>query len=222
MNISIEKSWKNELALEFEKEYFKKLTDFIKAEYSSKEVYPKPENLFRAFELTPFNSVRVVILGQDPYHGPRQAHGLCFSVQRGVANPPSLKNIFKEIETDLDIKMSGSGDLTPWARQGVFLLNATLTVLSGQAGSHQAKGWEEFTNTVIKNLSDKRENLVFLLWGSYAQSKEGLIESKKHLILKAPHPSPLSSYRGFFGSKHFSKTNNFLKQKNLSPINWQL
>lgn len=222
MNINIEKSWSKELTSEFEKDYFKNLTDFIKNEYLSKEIYPKPENLFRAFELTPFNDVRVVILGQDPYHGAGQAHGLCFSVQRGVTSPPSLKNIFKEIETDLGIKMSDSGDLTPWAKQGVLLLNATMTVISGQAGSHQAKGWEEFTDAVIENLSDKRENLVFLLWGSYAQSKEGLIESKKHLILKSSHPSPLSSYRGFFGSKHFSKTNNFLKQKNLPPINWQL
>lgn len=218
----LENSWKNELSPEFEKEYFKSLTAFVRDEYLYKKVYPAPENLFRAFESTPFDAVRVVILGQDPYHGPGQAHGLCFSVPRGVANPPSLKNIFKEIETDQEIKMSGSGDLSPWTKQGVFLLNATLSVLANQAGSHQHKGWETFTDAVIKTLSEKKAGLVFLLWGSYAQSKEYLIDSRKHLVLKSPHPSPLSAYRGFFGCKHFSKTNTYLQKKNQVKITWSI
>lgn len=218
----LENSWKNELSSEFEKEYFKSLTAFVRDEYLYKKVYPAPENLFRAFESTPFDAVRVVILGQDPYHGPGQAHGLCFSVPRGVANPPSLKNIFKEIETDQEIKMSGSGDLSPWTKQGVFLLNATLSVLANQAGSHQHKGWETFTDAVIKTLSEKKAGLVFLLWGSYAQSKEYLIDSRKHLVLKSPHPSPLSAYRGFFGCKHFSKTNTYLQKKNQVKITWSI
>jgi uracil-DNA glycosylase len=222
MNVKIEKSWEKELSDEFEKDYFKKLAQFVKQEYLSKKVYPKPENVFRAFNLCSFDNVKVVIIGQDPYHGPRQAHGLCFSVQKGTTNPPSLKNIFKEIESDLDVKMSESGDLGGWAKQGVLLLNATLTVLAGSAGSHQRKGWEDFTDAVIELVSDKKENVVFLLWGAYAQGKSELINSKKHFILKAPHPSPLSSYRGFFGCKHFSKTNRCLKKTNQKEIDWLL
>lgn len=220
MNVKIEQSWKNELEEEFEKEYFKNLTKFVKNEYLTKKVYPKPENIFKAFDLCPFDKVKVIILGQDPYHGPKQAHGLCFSVQKGIQNPPSLKNIFKEIENDLGIKMSGNGELNSWAKQGILLINATLTVLAGQAGSHQHKGWEEFTDAVIKILSERKENLVFLLWGAYAQSKSSLIDTNKHLILKAPHPSPLSAHRGFFGCKHFSQTNNYLKEHNKEEIDW--
>ena len=222
MNVKIEKSWEKELSSEFEKNYFKNLTSFVTKEYASKKVYPKPENVFRAFDLCPFDKTKVVIIGQDPYHGAGQAHGLCFSVQRGIQNPPSLKNIFKEIADDLGIKMSDSGDLSSWASQGVLLLNATLTVLATQAGSHQKKGWEEFTDSAIKTISDKKENVVFLLWGSYAQGKEILINSQKHLILKAPHPSPLSSYRGFFGSKHFSQTNKYLKDTDQDEIDWSV
>jgi len=220
MNIKIEKSWARELAPEFEKEYFKKLTSFVREEYLHKKVYPRPENIFNAFNLCSFDNTKVVILGQDPYHGPGQAHGLCFSVQKGVQSPPSLKNIFKEVEDDLGLKLSGSGDLSSWAKQGVLLLNATLSVQAGLAGSHQHKGWEEFTDSIIKTISDKKENIVFLLWGSFAQGKAPLIDEKKHLILKSPHPSPLSSYRGFFGSKHFSKTNDYLKKNKLKEINW--
>jgi len=220
MNIKIEKSWARELASEFEKEYFKKLTSFVREEYLHKRIYPRPENIFNAFNLCSFDNTKVVILGQDPYHGPGQAHGLCFSVQKGVQNPPSLKNIFKEVEDDLGLKLSGSGDLSSWAKQGVLLLNATLSVQAGLAGSHQHKGWEEFTDSIIKTISDKKENIVFLLWGSFAQGKAPLIDEKKHLILKSPHPSPLSSYRGFFGSKHFSKTNDYLKKNKLKEINW--
>ena len=222
MNVKIEKSWQKELASEFKKDYFKSLASFVRAEYINKKVYPKPENIFRAFSLCPFNKVKVVIIGQDPYHGPGQAHGLCFSVQRGIQNPPSLKNIFKEVSDDLGVKMSDSGDLSTWSKQGALLLNATLTVLAMQAGSHQKKGWEEFTDSVIKTISDKKENVVFLLWGSYAQGKEVLIDSQKHLILKAPHPSPLSSYRGFFGCKHFSKTNKYLKETGQTEIDWTI
>lgn len=222
MKVQIEESWKNVLADEFEKKYFKELASFVRSEYLNKTIYPKPENVFAAFDLCPFNHVKVVILGQDPYHGPGQAHGLCFSVQKGIQNPPSLQNIFKEIESDLGIKMSNTGNLSPWARRGVFLLNATLTVRAHQAGSHQRKGWEEFSDAVIKTLSQKKEGLVFLLWGAYAQSKEQLIDNDKHLVLKAPHPSPLSAYRGFFGSKHFSQANQFLRKKGLGEINWQL
>ncbi len=222
MNVKIEKSWARELASEFEKDYFKNLASFVRAEYTSKKVYPKPENVFAAFDLCPFDKIKVVILGQDPYHGPGQAHGLCFSVERGIQNPPSLKNIYKEIESDLGIEMSKSGNLTSWAKQGVFLLNATLTVLASQAGSHQKKGWEEFTDAVIKKLSEKKEGLVFLLWGAYAQSKANFINSQKHFILKAPHPSPLSAHRGFLACKHFSQTNKYLRDNNQSEINWQI
>ena len=222
MNVKIEQSWKKKLGSELEKEYFQKLTTFIKSEHSTKLVYPPPANLFRAFELCPLNKTKVVIIGQDPYHGRGQANGLCFSVNDGIKHPPSLINIFKEIESDLGISMSNSGELSSWAKQGVLLLNATLSVLAGQAGSHQNKGWEEFSDTVIKTISEKKENVVFLLWGAYAGSKENLIDQSKHLILKAPHPSPLSSYRGFFGCKHFSKTNEYLKKHGQEEIDWKI
>jgi len=222
MNVKIDKSWKKKLRSEFEKEYFQNLVQFVRQEYLNKTVYPRPENVFRAFKLCPFDKLKVVILGQDPYHGPRQAHGLCFSVQEGVNNPPSLKNIFKEIESDLGKQMSASGDLSKWAEQGVLLINATFTVLAGSAGSHQKKGWEEFTDSVIKIISDRKTSIVFLLWGAYAQSKSELIDSQKHLVLKAPHPSPLSAHRGFFGCKHFSRTNKYLKDTKQKEINWFL
>ncbi len=222
MEIKIDKSWSEKLKQEFEKEYFQELTSFVKEEYLSKTVYPLPKNLFRAFNLCPFNKTKVVIIGQDPYHGPKQAHGLCFSVQEGTKNPPSLKNIFKEIESDLGVTMSDSGDLSNWAKQGVLLLNATFSVLAGHASSHQNKGWEEFSDAVIKTISDKKENVVFLLWGAYAGSKADLINANKHLILKAPHPSPLSSYRGFFGCKHFSKANEYLKETKQTEIDWKI
>lgn len=222
MNVKINNSWKKELQEEFKKDYFIKLASFVRQEYLNKKVYPKPENIFQAFELCPFNKVKLVLLGQDPYHGPGQAHGLSFSVQHGINNPPSLQNIFKEIENDLQIKMSGHGNLSNWAKQGVLLLNATLTVIARQAGSHQNKGWEKFTDSVIKTISDKKENIVFLLWGSYAQSKKPLINPLKHLILTAPHPSPLSAYRGFFGCRHFSQANDYFLKTNQTPINWKI
>ncbi len=222
MKVKIERSWREKLNKEFEKEYFQKLTTFVREEYLNKKIYPLPENLFRAFGLCPFNKTKVVIIGQDPYHGPGQAHGLCFSVQAGTVNPPSLKNIFKEIESDLGIKMSQSGDLSNWAKQGVLLINATLSVVARNAGSHQNKGWEEFSDAIIKLISDKKEHVVFLLWGAYAGSKADLIDQKKHLILKAPHPSPLSAYRGFFGCKHFSQTNYYLRKTEQKEIDWQI
>lgn len=222
MNVVINKSWQEKLGQEFEKEYFKNLINFVRKEYKSKKVYPEPENIFRAFDLCPFDKLKVVILGQDPYHGPGQAHGLSFSVQEGVVSPPSLKNIFKEIESDLDIKLSGVGDLTKWAEQGVLLLNATFTVLAGSAGSHQRKGWEEFSDAVIKTISDEKEQVVFLLWGAYARSKTELINQNKHLALEASHPSPLSAYRGFLGCKHFSITNKYLCEHSIDEIDWSL
>ena len=218
----IEESWKEVLKEEFEKEYFKNLVQFIKEENKNHIIYPAGRNIFAAFDNTPFPSVRVVLLGQDPYHGPGQAHGLCFSVPDGVAFPPSLRNIFKELHNDLGIPVPYSGNLTKWAKQGVFLLNATLTVRQHQAGSHQGKGWEEFTDQVIKTISDLRSGVVFLLWGNYAQKKENLIDINRHYILKAPHPSPLSASRGFFGSKHFSKTNKIFQENGLPPIDWNL
>ena len=222
MNIKIERTWKKNLGAEFEKPYFKSLSSFVRNEYLSKKIFPHPKNVFRAFEECPFDDVRVVILGQDPYHGPSQAHGLCFSVPKEIKIPPSLVNIYKEIESDLGVKMPLSGDLSSWARQGVLLLNATLNVQAHNAGSHQKKGWEEFTDNAIQALSDKRENLVFLLWGSYAQNKSSLIDRSKHLILEAPHPSPLSAHRGFLGCKHFSKTNEFLLARNLGEVSWEI
>ena len=220
MEVKIEPSWKSALDYLFEKKYFKDLVSFVKDEYATTKVYPPGKEIFNAFNHTPIDSVKVVILGQDPYHGPGQAHGLSFSVKPGVPFPPSLQNIFKEIETDLGKPMPSNGDLTRWAEQGVFLLNATLTVRAHQAASHQKKGWEEFTDEVIRKISDSREHVVFMLWGSYAQKKSILIDSSKHLVLKAPHPSPLSSYRGFFGCQHFSKANNYLISNGMKPINW--
>lgn len=211
--------WKEQLTEEFNKEYFIKLTDFVRNEYKTKAIFPPAKLIFNAFDHTPFDKVKVVILGQDPYHNIGQAHGLSFSVNDGVRTPPSLVNIFKEINDDLGVPVPNSGNLTRWANQGVFLLNATLTVEAHKAGSHQNKGWETFTDAAIHKLSQNRENIVFLLWGSYAQKKEILIDSNKHLILKAPHPSPLAR-GGFFGNKHFSQANNYLISKGIEPINW--
>lgn len=220
MDVKIEESWKTVLEDEFKKPYFQELAGFVKEEYMARKVFPHPRNVFWAFELCPLDQVKVVILGQDPYHGPGQAHGLCFSVNDGVQIPPSLVNIYKEIEDDLGFKMPNSGNLDRWAKQGVLLLNATLTVRAHQAASHQNKGWEEFTDAVIRLISDKKEHVVFILWGSFAQSKASMIDSGKHLILRSPHPSPLSAHRGFFGCRHFSKTNEYLKSVGLKEIDW--
>ena len=220
MQVKIEKSWQEVLQPEFDKPYFESLVGFVKQEYASRTIFPPAGQIFNAFNTCPFNNVKVVILGQDPYHGPGQAHGLCFSVNDGIPFPPSLQNIFKEITSDLGIPAPKTGNLTRWAEQGVLLLNATLTVRASQAGSHQGKGWEEFTDSVIKIISEKSENVVFILWGSYAIKKKALINASKHCILTAPHPSPLSSYRGFFGCKHFSKTNTYLTSKGKTPIEW--
>ncbi len=218
--IKIEPGWKEALQKEFGKEYFSALTDFVKEEYKTGTVFPPPKNIFRAFDLTPFDKVKVVILGQDPYHGAGQANGLCFAVGEGVALPPSLQNIYKELESDLGGPVKRNGDLERWAKQGVLLLNATLTVRANIAGSHQNKGWEEFTDAAIKTLSDQRENLVFILCGNYAKQKGAHIDRSKHLVIESAHPSPLSSHRGFFGSKPFSKTNEYLKSKGQTPIDW--
>lgn len=220
MQVKIEKSWQEVLQVEFDKPYFESLVSFVKQEYASNTIFPPAGQIFNAFNTCPFNNVKVVILGQDPYHGPGQAHGLCFSVNDGIQFPPSLQNIFKEITSDLGIPTPKTGNLTRWAEQGVLLLNATLTVRASQAGSHQGKGWEEFTDAVIKTISEKAENVVFILWGSYAIKKKSLINTSKHCILTAPHPSPLSSYRGFFGCKHFSQTNTYLTSKGKTPIEW--
>lgn len=218
----IEASWKNVLWDEFQKPYFEALKAFLVEEKKHYTIYPSGANIFAAFENTPFDNVKVVILGQDPYHGARQAHGLSFSVQDGVQHPPSLQNIFKELREDIGCAIPSSGNLTQWAKQGVFLLNTVLTVRASEANSHRSQGWEQFTDTVIKTLSEKKEHLVFILWGSPAGAKASLIDSKKHLILKAPHPSPLSSYRGFFGSKPFSKSNAYLTQNGKDAIQWSL
>ncbi|NDW19611.1 uracil-DNA glycosylase [Dysgonomonas sp. 216] len=220
MDVKIEPTWKNQLSDEFNKEYFVKLTDFVRDEYKTKAVFPPAKLIFNAFEHTPFDKVKVVILGQDPYHNIGQAHGLSFSVNEGVRFPPSLINIFKEINSDLGVPVPQSGDLTRWADQGVLLLNATLTVQAHIAGSHQKKGWETFTDAAIKKLADNRENIVFMLWGAYAQKKAAFIDPDKHLILKAVHPSPLSAHGGFFGCKHFSQANNYLQSRGLESINW--
>ena len=220
MNIRIEEGWKNHLVPEFEKEYFKTLTNFVKSEYRSGMIYPPAKVIFNAFDLCPFDTVKVVILGQDPYHGTGQAHGLCFSVVDGIQHPPSLVNIFKEIQSDLGKPVPRSGNLERWARQGVLLLNATLTVRAQIAGSHQKKGWEEFTDAAIRALAAEKEHLVFMLWGAYAQQKGAVISSKRHLILQSPHPSPLSAHRGFFGNRHFSKANEYLQSHKKSPIDW--
>ena len=224
MNVSrdIEESWKVVLQNEFEKKYIKNLKQFLTNEKERYQIFPKGTEIFNAFNSTPFHKLKVVILGQDPYHGEGQAHGLSFSVPKGVKTPPSLVNIFKEIEEDLKINNHGKGDLTKWAEQGVLLLNATLTVRSNMAGSHQNKGWEQFTDKVISTISEEREGIIFLLWGRFAQNKSKLIEKSKHHILMSSHPSPLSSYRGFLGCKHFSECNEILKRENKTEINWQL
>ena len=220
MDVKIEPSWKEALKDEFGKDYFGKLTDFVKTEYSSKQIFPAGSQIFNAFDQCPFDKVKVVIIGQDPYHGPGQAHGLCFSVNDGVPFPPSLLNIFKEIERDLGIPYPQSGNLTRWAQQGVLLLNATLTVEAHKAGSHQGKGWETFTDAAIRKLATEKQNIVFMLWGSYAQQKGAMIDASKHLVLKSVHPSPLSAYRGFIGCGHFSQANQFLGAKGLDKIRW--
>lgn len=218
--IKIEESWKQQLSEEFDKSYFQQLIEFVKTEYKTQTIYPKGKDIFNAFDRCPFNNAKVVIIGQDPYHGPGQAHGLCFSVNDGVAFPPSLRNIFKELNLDLGIAVPESGNLERWADQGVFLLNATLTVRAHQAGSHQRKGWEEFTDAAIRKLAEERENLVFMLWGAYAQKKGAVIDKNKHLVLESVHPSPLSASRGFFGQKHFSKANSYLQSNEIEPIKW--
>lgn len=220
MDVKIEESWKEQLKDEFEKDYFIRLTDFVRNEYRTKQIFPPAKLIFNAFEHTPFDKVKVVILGQDPYHNDGQAHGLSFSVPDGVRQPPSLINIFKEINRDLGIPVPQSGNLTRWANQGVLLLNATLTVQAHLAGSHQKKGWEEFTDAAIHKLAEGRENIVFILWGSYAQRKAAFINPSRHLILKSVHPSPLSAHNGFFGNNHFSETNRYLASKGIEPISW--
>jgi len=220
MDVRIEPSWKNALQSEFDKDYFAKLTDFVRNEYKTKLTFPPSALIFNAFDQCPFDKVKVVIIGQDPYHGDGQAHGLCFSVADGVAFPPSLLNIFKEIERDLGIAKPTSGNLIRWAQQGVLLLNATLTVQAHAAGSHQGRGWETFTDAAIHKLASEKEGLVFMLWGSYAQKKGDFIDTNKHLVLKSVHPSPLSAYRGFIGNNHFSLANKYMKEKGLEEIQW--
>ena len=220
MDVKIEQSWKTRLQNEFEKEYFINLTNFVKKEYASFTVYPPGQLIFNAFDKCTFENVKVVILGQDPYHGPGQAHGLCFSVKDGIAFPPSLINIYKEINNDLDTSLPDSGNLERWAEQGVLLLNATLTVRAGQAGSHQNKGWELFTDEIVQLVAKEKNNVVFILWGSYAQRKGETIDRTKHLVLESPHPSPFSASRGFFGNKHFSKTNKYLEEHGMKPVEW--
>jgi uracil-DNA glycosylase len=220
MDVKIAPSWKQRLSHEFEKPYFIQLTDFVKSEYQSGTVYPPGKEIFSAFDYCDFDNLRIVILGQDPYHGPGQANGLCFSVRDGVRMPPSLVNIFKEIKQDLAKPIPSSGDLARWARQGVLLLNATLTVRASTPGSHQNKGWELFTDEVIRKISQEKQHVVFLLWGAYAQKKGEIIDRDKHLVLMSAHPSPFSADRGFFGCKHFSKANAYLKSKGLAEIDW--
>jgi len=218
----LEVSWKQELAAEFQSAYFRALKTFLKEEMQQFQIFPPGKKIFAAFDSTPFSSVKVVVIGQDPYHGAGQANGLWFSVSDGIAPPPSLVNIFKELNNDLGISIPTTGNLEPWAKQGVLLLNATLTVRANQAGSHQNRGWEQFTDAVIKIISQKKEGVVFLLWGKFAISKTGLIDHAKHHVLTAPHPSPLSAHKGFLGCKHFSKTNEILNATGKSPINWSL
>ena len=222
IDLKVEKDWEKILFDEFQKPYFKELKAFLVEEKKVHTIYPKSANIFAAFDNTPFDNVKVVILGQDPYHGENQAHGLSFSVQDGVLHPPSLQNIFKELRDDMGCEVPKSGNLSAWAHQGVFLLNTVLTVRASEANSHRNQGWENFTDAVIKLLSTQKKHLVFILWGAPAGAKASLIDDKKHLILKAPHPSPLSSYRGFFGSKPFSKSNEFLTCKGIKPISWCL
>ncbi len=220
MDVKIEPGWKAVLAAEFEKEYFNALTAFVHEQYRSEKVYPPARLIFNAFDQCPFDRLKVVILGQDPYHGPGQAHGLCFSVNDGVDFPPSLMNIFKELKQDLGKEIPASGNLTHWARQGVLLLNATLTVRAHQAGSHQGKGWETFTNAVIHKINELKEHIVFILWGNYAIRKGEFIDRGRHLVLTSVHPSPLSASRGFFGNKHFSRANAYLEQHRGAPVEW--
>lgn len=219
--VKIEESWRKAIGDEFEKSYFKTLSDFVRKEYVNGAVCPTPKDVFRAFDLCPFDKVRVVILGQDPYHGVGQANGLSFAVHDGVRIPPSLQNIFKEIKSDLNIEVIQSGDLSRWAKQGVLLLNATLTVKASSPGSHQGKGWEEFTDAVIQKLSDEKENLVFILWGNYAKQKGKIINRSKHCVIESPHPSPFSAHNGFFGSRPFSKTNEYLKERDEGEVDWR-
>lgn len=220
MAVRIEESWLNELADVWDKEYFVKLTQFVRDEYRTKQIFPPGRQIFAAFDATPFNDVKVVILGQDPYHDVGQANGLCFSVNDGIAFPPSLLNIFKEVHDDTGAPIPASGDLSRWARQGVLLLNATLTVQAHHAGSHQNRGWELFTDEVIAHLASHREHLVFILWGSYAARKCAFIDRNRHLVLTSPHPSPLSAHRGFFGNHHFSLANDYLRRHGMTPIVW--
>jgi len=221
-NVKITESWKNQLQPEFEKPYYEQLINFVNQEYTDKTCYPMRNHVFEAFNLCPFDKIKVVIIGQDPYHGEGQAHGLCFSVNDGVPHPPSLKNIFKEIQSDLNVTYPQVGNLKSWAEQGVLLLNATLTVRAHEAGSHQNKGWETFTDAVIATISEQAENVVFLLWGGYAKRKGRIIDANKHAILTCGHPSPLSANRGFwFGNKHFSKTNSYLENHGLNAIKWR-
>ena len=220
MDVKIEPSWKAMLAREWDADYFVALTQFVRSEYRTRQVFPPGPQIFAAFDTTPFDAVRVVILGQDPYHGPGQANGLCFSVNDGVPFPPSLMNIFKEVHDDTGAPIPASGDLSRWARQGVLLLNATLTVAAHQAGSHQGHGWEQFTDAAVRALAERREHLVFILWGSYAIKKGAFIDRTRHLVLTSPHPSPLSAHRGFFGNHHFSQANAYLRQHGQQPIVW--
>ncbi len=221
MDVAIEPSWKEKLKEEFTKPYFSELRTFVREAYTSQTIYPAPQNIFRAFDLTPFDKVKVVILGQDPYHGPKQAIGLSFAVSEGVRNPPSLQNIFKEVTADLGKPLVHTdGDLSRWAEQGVLLLNATLTVEAQKAGSHQGRGWEQFTDAVIQKLSEEREHLVFILWGNYARSKGAHIDRTKHLVIESPHPSPFAAHGGFFGSKPFSRANEYLATHGGKPIDW--
>jgi len=219
-DIRIEESWKTALKERFLSPEWETLSTFVKNEYKVAKVYPPPKYIFNAFDLCPFDRVKVVILGQDPYHGTAQAHGLCFSVPKGVTIPPSLKNIYKELESDVGIPIPATGNLEKWAEQGVLLLNATLTVRAGQPGSHQNKGWEEFTDDVIRRISDEKEHVVFMLWGNYAKAKRVLINTNKHLVLEAAHPSPFSAYNGFFGCKHFSRANEYLRANGKKEIAW--
>ena len=220
MDVRIEESWKPVLAEEFGKSYFSELTSFVRNEYKSQTIYPPAKLIFNAFDRCPFDQLKVVILGQDPYHGPGQAHGLCFSVNDGIDFPPSLRNIFKELKNDLGKEIPRSGNLIDWAKQGVLLLNATLTVRANQAGSHQNKGWEQFTDAVINKINEQKQHVVFILWGNYAISKAKFIDQNKHFVLTSVHPSPLSASRGFFGNHHFSKANDFLVKNELQPVQW--
>jgi uracil-DNA glycosylase len=220
MDVKIEDGWKTVLTEEFEKDYFSELTNFVRNEYKTQTIYPPAKLIFNAFDQCPFDKLKVVILGQDPYHGPGQAHGLCFSVNDGIDFPPSLRNIFKELKNDVGKEIPPSGNLTGWAKQGVLLINATLTVRANLAGSHQNQGWEQFTDAVINKINEEKQHVVFILWGNYAISKAKFIDQNKHLVLSSVHPSPLSASRGFFGNHHFSRTNEFLSENGMEPVKW--